>query len=184
MSKIGRKPIVIGDVQVEVKGNEVHYNGKKDSGVYTLPDYLTAVIQDKQLLLEPTKNGRKVSRGQLYSQWGLHRALLTNKLMGAANEFEKKIEINGLGFKAAAAGSKMTFTLGYSHKIDFELPQGVTVEIDKTGQKLTFKSPNKELVGHVCSVVRSLRAPEPYKGTGIKLATEVIARKAGKTKAA
>jgi len=184
MSKIGRKPIALGNLEVEIKGNEVHYKGKNESGVYVLPEILAAVVVDKQLLLTPAKDGKKVSRSQLYSQWGLHRALLSNRLMGAANEFEKKIEINGLGFKAAAAGSKMTFTLGYSHKIDFELPKGVTVEIDKTGQKLNFKSADKELVGHVCSVVRSLRVPEPYKGTGIKLATEVIVRKAGKTKAA
>ncbi len=74
--------------------------------------------------------------------------------------------------------------MGYTHKIDFEFPKGVSLEIDKTGQKLTFRSSDKALLGHVCSKIRSLRKPEPYKGTGVRYADEVIIRKAGKTKAA
>ncbi len=122
--------------------------------------------------------------GEIKRGWGLHRALLANEIYGAEVGFEKKIEINGLGYKASVSGSKVVFALGYSHKIDLNLPEGVTLEVDKSGQKLTFKGSNKELVGQVCSLVRSLRPPEPYKGTGVKLATETIRRKAGKAKAA
>jgi large subunit ribosomal protein L6 len=182
MSKIGRKPIDIGNVQVEIKGQEVHYKGPKSSGIYVLPDVLTAKIEDKALLLEPNKNV-KVSVRELNRLWGLNRALLSNKIKGAAHEFEKKIQIIGLGYKVASSGNKLIFSLGYSHKIDFELPKGVSVDIDKTGQNVTFKSFDKELVGHICSKVKALRLPEPYKGTGIKLAEEVIRRKAGKAKA-
>ena len=180
MSKIGRKPIDITNVQVEVKGQEVHFKGSKDSGVYVLPDDLGAVIEEeKNLKLQVKKPSRDANR-----LWGLHRALLSNKIQGAHAEFEKLVEINGLGYKAAVSGQKVVFSLGYSHKVDFELPKDVSLSVDKTGQKLTFKSTNKELLGQVCGLVRSLRPPEPYKGTGIKLATEVVKRKAGKTKAA
>lgn len=112
----------------------------------------------------------------------MHRALISNEIKGAAEDFVKVVQINGLGFKAALSGSKIVFSLGYSHKIEFDLPKEVALEIDKPGQKLTFKSADKELLGHVCSQIRALRPPEPYKGTGIKLLTEVLVRKAGKTK--
>ncbi len=185
MSKIGRKPIMLGKVQAEVKGQEVHVKGAKGSGVLVLPDMLTATVRDGFVVIAP-KEGIEKKRGrrELNQAWGLARALLANTIKGANAEFEKKLQIIGLGFKAALSGSTMVFSLGYSHKIDFPLPKGVSVDIDKTGQLLTFKSTDKELVGHVCSMVRALRLPEPYKGTGIKLATEVIARKAGKAKAA
>jgi large subunit ribosomal protein L6 len=93
------------------------------------------------------------------------------------------MKIVGLGFKGQLAGKKLTFTLGYTHKIDLDLPEGVSVEIDKTGQLLTFKSHDKFVLGNVCDKVRSFREPEPYKGTGVMRIDEVITRKAGKTKA-
>lgn len=185
MSKIGRKPIDVGSVQVDIKGQDVHYKGKKSSGIYVLPSELNAQLKDKKLIVEPQKTkASKSSQREVNRVWGLHRALLFNCIKGADAAFEKEMQITGLGFKAAVAGQKVVFTLGYSHKIDFELPKEVTLEVDKTGQKLLFKSTNKELVGHICSMVKALRPPEPYKGTGIKLANEKIARKAGKTKAA
>ncbi len=183
MSKIGRKPIDISDLQVDIKGQELHYKGKEGSGVYTLPDVLEAVSEDKKLFLKVKSSG--LSRNVLRDAnrvWGLHRALLFNNLQGAAKAFERKLEINGLGYKAVLSGNKVTFSLGYSHKINFELPQNVSLIIDKSGQKLTFKSINKELLGKVCSQVRAFRPPEPYKGTGIKYESEVIVRKAGKAK--
>lgn len=177
MSKIGRKPIDIRDVKVEIKGQEVHYTGKQNSGVYILPEALQATVEGNTLMLTVKKASRDAFR-----LWGLHRALLSNAVSGARKEFEKLVEINGLGFKATPTGQNVVFALGYSHKIDFVLPKEVTLAVDKTGQKLTFKSTDRELLGHVCGLVRALRPPEPYKGTGIKLATEVLFRKAGKTK--
>lgn len=182
MSKIGRKPIDIGSAKVEIKGNEIHFSGKKGSGVYVLPEGMNATLTDKLLVLGFDKNGQNSS--DMNRIWGLHRALLANKIKGCQQEFERVLQINGLGFKAAVSGDKVLFSLGFSHKIDYILPKGVALEVDKTGQRLTFRSPDKELMGHVCSQVRALRPPEPYKGTGIKFETEVIARKAGKTKAA
>lgn len=185
MSKIGRKYIDLGNTKVEIKGKEIHYTGKKNSGVFTLSDGLKAAVTDNKITIgiDTEKISRKDERS-INKVWGLNRALLANQLKGADADFERKLEINGLGFKAAVSGSKVVFSLGYSHKIDFELPKEVTLEADKTGQKLVLKSPNKELLGLTASQIRFLRPPEPYKGTGIKYADEHIVRKAGKTKAA
>jgi len=182
MSKIGRKAINIGNAKIEIRGQDVHYTGAKSAGVHPLPNELRAQLEGNMLLLVPAEEA-KGSR-DLNRVWGLNRACLANKLAGANELFARKIQIIGLGFKAALTGTKIVFSLGYSHKIDYELPEGVSLEIDKTGQNLVFKSFNRELVGHVCSQIRAFRPPEPYKGTGIKLDTEVINRKAGKTKSA
>lgn len=182
MSKIGRKPIDSGAAKVEIKGQEIHYSGKKSSGVFILPEGITARLDGKLLFITPDTSNASIR--DINRVWGLNRALLANKIKGCQAEFESVIQINGLGYKAALAGNKIVFSLGFSHKIDFLLPSNVSLEVDKTGQKLVFRSPDKELMGLVCSKVRALRPPEPYKGTGIKFEKEVIKRKAGKTKAA
>lgn len=178
MSKIGRKPIPLGMTAVEVQGQEIHYKGKKATGVHTLDSLLKAELRDKELLITAAQVTSDTNR-----LWGLHRALLNNKIIGADIGFTKQLRINGLGFKAIATGPKIQFSLGFSHKIDMELPQNVSIEIDKTGQIMTLGSFDKDLLGQVCSDIRALRPPEPYKGTGIKYADEVIRRKAGKAKA-
>lgn len=177
MSKIGRKAIAIGSVQVTTQGQDINYKGKSVSGLHTLPVGLIATI-DKGLLFIKAD---KPKDSEIKKLWGLNRALLANKIAGAEKPFEKVIEINGLGYKAALTGNKLGLSLGFSHKVDVTLPASVTVEIDKTGQRLVFKSADKEVLGQVCSYVRKLRPPEPYKGKGIKFATEIIVRKAGKT---
>ncbi len=179
MSKIGRKPIDITGLKIEISGNKLSYKKNDKDQTYTLPKELVAVINNSnKLVLQPAK-GIKPSR-DLNRIWGLHRALLSNEMLGSQKNFEKNIEIVGLGYKAAIAGNGLTFSLGYSHKIDFPLPKGVKVEIDKTGQKLSLKASDKVLLGQVCSDICVLRSPEPYKGTGIKLANQEIRRKVGK----
>lgn len=183
MSKIGRRPISIGSVAVDINGQTINYKGSLDSGAYNLPEGLTARLEEKTLTIVPVAEMSPALKRDINRIWGLHRALLFNKIKGAHELFERHIDINGLGYKAVANGSTIVFSLGFSHKIDFPLPKNVTFESDRTGQKLTFRSFDKELLGRVCSDVRALRAPEPYKGTGIKYREETIARKAGKTKA-
>jgi large subunit ribosomal protein L6 len=179
MSKIGRQPISLGDVKVEIKGAELHYTGKNNSGIYLLPDALTPVIEEGALRLEVAKKSRDINR-----IWGLHRAILSNKISGASQAFEKQVKITGLGYKAIPKGQQIEFSLGYSHKINFDLPKDVTVEVDRTGQLLTLKSYDKELVGQVSGQLRKLRPTEPYKGTGVRLTTDRVIRKAGKAKGA
>jgi large subunit ribosomal protein L6 len=180
MSKIGRKPIELARVNVEVSGSEIVYKGQKAAGTHVLPDCLKAELigQDRLHIIADKRDADTMRL------WGLHRALLANKIKGASTGFEKQLRIVGLGFKAVVQGAKLQFSLGYSHKIDFELPAGVTVEVDKAGQLLTCRSSNKEDLGLVCSKIRELRLPEPYKGTGIAYVNEVIRRKSGKAKSA
>lgn len=181
MSKIGRKPITLGNVQVQVHNHTVTYKGKNASGTHELPDFIGAHVDGNRLTLNIAENLRDRNTSRF---WGLHRALLANEIHGADAGFVKQLQINGLGFKAVLAGNKVVFTLGYTHKIELPLPKEVSLEIDKTGQLLTFKSFDRMILGEVCDKVRSFRVPEPYKGTGIKHSDEVIVRKAGKTKAA
>lgn len=181
MSKIGRKPIDLGNVSVEIKNNQVHYKGAKSSGSYQLPENIKVVVDANKLSLKPVSE-EKTTR-DFNRIWGMHRAMLANAIVGSGAGFVKDVIITGLGFKGVLAGNKITFALGYSHKIDFELPKEVTLQIDKTGQKLTFSSFDKQKLGQVCSLVKAFRKTEPYKQTGIKLLTDVVIKKAGKTKA-
>src|SRR5580692_10106170 len=157
MSKIGRQPIPLSSVKIEIVGNTINIQGSKDKFVHQLPDGIDATIDGKFLKLSIKENTRE---NRMF--WGLHRALLMNKIKGVEQGFEKKITIVGLGYKAALAGRKITFTLGYTNKIDYELPQGVNVEIDKTGQLLVVKAADKFVLGNVCDTIRSFRLVEPY----------------------
>jgi len=179
MSKIGKKAITLTSAKVQVQGNKVTIAGQKTTFAHELPAELSASIEGKELLIKaanPTRKNRIL--------WGLHRALIANKVKGVETGFEQKITIVGLGFKAQMAGRKMTLTLGYTHKIDYEIPVEVGIELDKTGQIIIAKSADKYLLGTVCDTIRSFRPPEPYKGTGIIREGETVIRKAGKTKAA
>jgi len=176
MSKIGRKPIPFSSAKIEVNGNKILISGSKVKFEHELPEEIIAKVEDKSLALSVKENTRSAR-----AKWGLHRALLANKIKGVESGFEQGVKIVGLGYKAQLSGKKMVFSLGYSHKVEYVLPEGVTVDIDRTGQQLTFKSHDKWLLGEVCDNVRSFKTPEPYKGTGIMWANETIRRKAGKT---
>ena len=178
MSKIGRKPIPFTSAKIQVQGNRVTIAGSKVTFTHELPQGLNAVVDGKTLCVKSERDTR-----QNRIIWGTQRALLANKIKGVESGFELKLTIVGLGFKALLAGKKLTLNLGYTHKIEYELPQEVTVDIDKTGQQLVFKSADKFILGNACDAIRSFRPPEPYKGTGIVREGEVIIRKAGKTKA-
>lgn len=177
MSKIGRKSIPLGSVQVNVSGSEINYKGKKGSGTYTLPKSFAAQVTDKEIVLRPADSSRNDN-----AAWGLHRALLANHIKGADVGFEKRLKIVGLGYKAVVSGSKIQLTLGFSHKIEVALPAGVTAEVDKSGQLLTLRSADKELLGAISSEIRAECPPEPYKGVGMRYDNEVVRQKAGKTK--
>lgn len=184
MSKVGRKPIDIAGVTIEIAGKEVHYKGPKKTGVYELPTVLDARVEGSRLLVGVQQSAvvsKKIAR-DVNRLWGLHRVLLCNAITGSIKDFVLQLKIVGLGYKVIISGEKLNFSLGYSHKIDFILPKGVSAEVDKTGQLLTLKSTDKLLVGQVASDIKRLRLPEPYKGTGIRSADKEVRRKAGKTK--
>jgi large subunit ribosomal protein L6 len=179
MSKIGRKAISLGNVKIELNKNNLQIKGSQGSDTHVLPDGLRAVVENNQLKIVSDEPSRKNNM-----LWGLHRALLANKIKGAAEGFKENLSIQGLGFKAALSGKSVIFSLGYTEKIPFDIPVGITIEIDKTGQNIVVKGQNKEMVGLAASKIKELRPTEPYKGTGIRTVGQEIIRKAGKTKAA
>lgn len=178
MSKIGRIPIHFSRAKVSVDGQMVLIKGPNASFEHELPQGLSVNAQDNKVLVSVHDRSDRLAK----SLWGLHRVLLANKIQGSERDFERKLIIVGLGYKGVVSGTKLVLTLGYTHQIDFEIPQGVTVSVDKTGQQLLFKSADKFLLGKACDAVKAFRRPEPYKGTGIMDEGQVIIRKAGKTK--
>lgn len=180
MSKIGRKPIDISKVTLTAQGQTVEIKGSKGQFSHELPAGLTCSIDESaKTITLGVESDTRTNR----TNWGTHRALLANKVHGAGVGFEQVVKLVGLGYKGQASGQKVVFSVGYSHKVDYNLPKGITVDIDKTGQRITVKGADKFEVGNVCDGIRSIRPPEPYKGKGIMLEGEVIIRKAGKTKA-
>ncbi|MBP6869554.1 50S ribosomal protein L6 [Candidatus Babeliales bacterium] len=178
MSKVGRKSISTASVRIDIDGQNIKYKGPHAEGTHVLPDCLTVAFENDQLTLGLVNSTDKKSN----NFWGLHRALLYNKITGSREKFKKEVKIVGLGFKGVLQGQEIVFSLGYSHKINFALPANVTVDIDKSGQNIIVSSFDKFLAGDVAQKIRALRMPEPYKGTGIRFSDQVIIRKAGKTK--
>ena len=182
MSKIGMRPISVTKAQISVGDSGlIKIVSDKVSLEHVLPNSLKAVYSAGSLRISLGSDGDIKDKKQK-ALWGLHRALLASKIKGAEEGFVSTVRIVGVGFKAAVQGPVLVMTLGYSHKIDVPLDALVSVEIDKTGQLLTLKSVDKFRLGNFCAQIRTLRSPEPYKGTGIYVNNETIIRKAGKSK--
>jgi large subunit ribosomal protein L6 len=176
MSRIGKQPITIpAKVKVEVKGQQVHVEGPKGKLDWQLPGRTAVKIEGTTVLV--SRNGEDAQARALH---GLSRALLNNMVKGVSDGFVKKLEINGVGFKAAVTGKNITMNLGYSHPINYSIPDQIKVTVDEN-TKITIEGPDKQLVGKVASELRSYYPPEPYKGKGVKYSDEKIVRKEGKT---
>ncbi|OFZ26062.1 MAG: 50S ribosomal protein L6 [Bdellovibrionales bacterium RIFOXYB1_FULL_37_110] len=175
MSRIGKNPVVIPDkVNVKIKDTHVMVSGPVGQLEFTFANNVKIEQKDKTIVITPKDNSVQAS-----SQWGTTRALINNMVVGCSVGFNKILEINGVGYKAAVAGNKVTLNLGYSHPIDFDVPKGIVAKM--VGKDLHITGADKELVGLVAAKIRSFRPPEPYKGKGIKYNSEHIIRKAGKT---
>ena len=176
MSRIGKLPIEIPKgVVVSLTDTTLSISGPKGALTRSLMNEIALVISDNRISFSLKVNDLK-SR----AAWGLTRTLVDNMVIGVTKGFEKALEINGVGYRAEAKGGVLNLALGYSHPIAFPLPEGITVDVDKM-TKLLVKGIDKEVVGAIAAKIRSFRPPEPYKGKGIKYATETILRKAGKT---
>lgn len=180
MSRIGKMPVVIPSaVQVSLADGVLTAKGPKGQLQRRLHPLVSAVIKDGQVLLSADlKAARDAS-----AIYGMTRAKVNNMVQGVAVGFSKILEIVGLGFRAEVVGQKLTMTLGKSHPVVYIVPTGVTVSVDAKKTQLTVAGPDKAVVGEVAAKIRSLRKPEPYKGTGIRYQGEHIRRKAGKTAA-
>ena len=176
MSRIGRMPITVpAGVTVKVaEGNVVTVKGPKGELTRALrPEMI--IKQEGNTITVDRPNDDKLHR----SLHGLTRTLLHNMVVGVTDGYEKKLEVNGVGYRAAKSGKKLTLNLGYSHPVEMTDPEGLEAVVD--GNKITVKGIDKEKVGQYAAEIRDKRRPEPYKGKGIKYETEVIRRKVGKT---
>ncbi|RNC69353.1 MAG: 50S ribosomal protein L6 [Desulfuromonadales bacterium] len=176
MSRIGKRPIEIpSGVKVDFSSPILKVEGPKGALSREIMTGVTLEITDTTILVSRADDGLK-SR----SAHGLTRTLISNMVDGVTKGFERVLEISGVGYRAEAKGDVLNLSLGYSHPINFPLPRGIAVEVDKM-TKVLVKGIDKELVGQTAAKIRSFRGPEPYKGKGIKYADEKILRKAGKT---
>lgn len=175
MSRIGKLPLEIpSGVTITVDSDAITVKGAK--GELTVPHLsdVTVKIEDGSAIVTRNNEGR-IAR----AQHGLQRALLNNAVTGITKGFEKKLEVNGVGFRVSGGGQNLELALGFSHPVKFEAPQGVTLTVNK--MEITVAGIDKQQVGQVAADIRALKKPEPYKGKGIKYADEVLLRKAGKT---
>lgn len=176
MSRVGKKLILIPDkTRVDYKDRQLVVKGEKGTLTRTLHPAVDLAIQDNTIVVTIDQDDRKTRSLQ-----GLTRSLVANMVDGVSKGFERTLEINGIGYRAEMKGGAIVLNLGYSHPIDFELPDGISATVDKNNViKLT--GIDKEKVGQTAASIRKLRKPEPYKGKGVKYAEEYIQRKAGKT---
>lgn len=175
MSRIGKKPIAIpSGIEVSVNGTIVTVKkGNKSHDIET-HGRVDVDVNDGNVIF--TRKGEDKASSAF---WGTYRALTNNAIVGLSEGFQKSLEINGVGYRAAVKGKVLELQLGYSHPINYEIPDGLEISVDKN--LIHVKGSNKQQVGQTAAIIRSYRKPEPYKGKGVKYTDEVIVRKAGKT---
>jgi len=176
MSRIGKQPIAIpAKVKVEVKGQSVHIEGPKGKLDWELPRRTSLKVQDGKVVVS-----RQGDDAQAKALHGLSRALVNNMVKGVSEGFVKKLEIQGVGFKAAVQGTTVNLSLGYSHPVVYPIPAQIKVTVEEN-TKLTIEGPDRQVVGQVAAEIRSFYPPEPYKGKGVRYSDERVVRKEGKT---
>lgn len=175
MSRIGKLPIAIPNgIETKVEGTKVILKKGNSLKELDTKNHVDVKIENNLITILPKGEDR-----QSRAYWGTYRSLLNNIMLGLSQGFEKKLEINGVGYKAAIKGKVLELALGYSHPINFEFPEGIDISVERN--TVTIKGSDKQQVGQVAAIIRGFRPPEPYKGKGIKYSDEKIIRKAGKT---
>jgi large subunit ribosomal protein L6 len=176
MSRIGKYPVNFDDkVQVNITNNVVTVKGAKSSLKYTLDQRITAKLDGKTVVLT-----RADDTTESRSLHGLYKVLIQNAVSGVSTGFSKSLELHGVGYRANVQGKKLELSLGFSHPILFEIPEGIEIKVDKQ-ITIAVSGADKALVGQVAAKIRSFRPPEPYLGKGVRYAGEHIRRKAGKS---
>jgi large subunit ribosomal protein L6 len=176
MSRLGKLPIELPQgTQAKNLEGFIVVKGPKGELKIKLHEKVLAQITDKEIILSINDK----NNGKEKALWGLFRSLVKNMVIGVNEGYSKKLEINGVGYRAAVSGSKLTLNVGYSHPVVFELPQGIKAEVQ--ANIIIISGIDKKMVGETAAQIRKIRKPEPYKGKGIKYSEEIIRRKAGKT---
>lgn len=177
MSRIGKNPVAVPDgVSVEVNGQDVKAKGSKGELAFAVHDEVSVTLEDGQVRLAPRTDSRLAK-----TLYPTTRTLIANMVNGVANGFQKKLQIQGVGYRAAMQGNTLVLQLGFSHEVRYAVPEDIQVAVeDQTS--ITVSGIDKQRVGHVAAEIRAYRPPEPYKGKGIRYADEYVMRKEGKKK--
>jgi large subunit ribosomal protein L6 len=177
MSRIGKKPVPVpSGVTANVEGQTVKMKGPKGALSFLVPDEVSVKLEDGKVKVDP-RNESKRAR----SMWGTSRTMVANLVTGVTKGFERKLEITGVGYRAAVQGKNLQLALGYSHDVVFPIPEGIQIVTPKPTE-ITITGIDSQKVGQVAAEIRGFRPPEPYKGKGVKYAGEYIFRKEGKKK--
>ena len=177
MSRIGKRPVSVpSGVTATVEGQTVKAKGPKGELSYVVNDEVLVKLEDGAISVDPRDNTKDAR-----SKWGMSRTMIENIVNGVTQGFEKKLEINGVGYRAAMQGKNLQLALGFSHDVVYEVPEGIQVATPKPTE-IVVTGIDKQRVGQVAAEIRKYRGPEPYKGKGIKYAKETIFRKEGKKK--
>ena len=177
MSRIGKRPVPIpSGITANVEGQTVKLKGPKGALSTVVPDDVDVKLDDGRIKVDP-RNDTKRAR----AQWGTSRTLIANLIAGVSKGFERRLEINGVGYRAAVQGKNLQLALGYSHDVVYPIPEGITI-VTPRPVEIVISGADRQKVGQVAAEIREYRPPEPYKGKGIKYADERIFRKEGKKK--
>ena len=177
MSRIGKKPVELPQgVTAEVKGQTIEVKGPKGTRAFTATDDVTLTVEEGSVKVTPRGTSKRARQ-----QWGMSRSMVANLVTGVSTGFKKELEIQGVGYRANMQGKDLKLALGYSHEVNFEAPEGVTITSPKQTE-IVVEGIDQQLVGQVAADIREWRRPEPYKGKGIRYKGEVVFRKEGKKK--
>ena len=177
MSRIGKKPVELPNgVDASVSGQTIEVRGPKGTRSFTATDDVTLAVADGTITVTPRGQSKRARQ-----QWGMSRTMVANLVQGVTDGFKKELEITGVGYRAQMQGNVLKLNLGYSHDVNFEVPEGVTITAPKQTQ-IVVEGADQQQVGQVAANIRGWRGPEPYKGKGIRYAGEFIFRKEGKKK--
>jgi large subunit ribosomal protein L6 len=177
MSRVGKKPVAVpSGVTASVTGQTVKIKGAKGELSFLVPDEVAVVMEDGAIKVDP-RDQSKTAR----AKWGMSRAQVQSLIDGVTKGFERKLEVNGVGYRAQIAGKVLKLSLGYSHDVDYPIPAGITITTPKPTE-IVIAGIDKQKVGQTAAEIREYRRPEPYKGKGVKYADEFIFRKEGKKK--
>jgi large subunit ribosomal protein L6 len=177
MSRIGKNPVTVPQgVEVNLAGQTISAKGKLGQGAVTLVEEVSAEMKDGVITVMPRNESRRAR-----NMWGTSRSLVNNLIHGVAEGFTENLEINGVGYRAAVQGKDLVLQLGYTHEIKYPIPAGVVMKTEKP-TLIAITGPNKHQIGQIAAEIRAFRPPEPYKGKGVKYASETIIRKEGKKK--
>lgn len=177
MSRIGKKPVELpSGVSASVSGQTIEVKGPKGAQTFTATDDVTITVEDNVVTVTPRGSSKRARQ-----QWGMSRTMVANLVHGVTDTFKKELEIQGVGYRAAVQGKTLKLNLGYSHDVDFNIPDGINIVCPKPTE-IVIEGHDKQVVGEVAANIRDWRRPEPYKGKGIRYKGEYIFQKEGKKK--